>query len=67
MSSILAIFITVASIFIVLEYVQKLKFAKYQSSSVKLYLARAGEGTVLAFVLSATLYFLLSLSLEYFF
>jgi hypothetical protein len=67
MSSTVAIFIGIASMFIVLEYVQKLKFAKYQSSSVKLYLARAGVGTVLAFVLSATLYFLLSLSLEYFF
>ncbi len=67
MSSTVAIFITVATVFKVSEYVQKLKFAKYQSSSVKLYLARAGVGTVLAFVLSATLYFLLSLSLEYFF
>jgi len=60
-SSTVAIFITVSSILAGLYYVKKLEFAAYQSSSVKLYLARAGVG-IAPVVLGATLlFFLLSL------
>ena len=58
MSSTVAILVTVASIILVSYYVQKLKFAQFQSISVKLYLARAGVGIVPVIVLSAILYFL---------
>ena len=60
-SSTVAIFITVASILVVFHYVQKLEFARFQSSGVKLYLARAGVGIVPVILLSTLLFFLLSL------
>lgn len=60
MNSTVAILVTVASVIVVSSYVKKLKFPQFQSSSVKLYLARAGVGIVPVIVLSALLYFLLS-------
>jgi len=59
MSSTVAILVTVVSIIVVSNYVKKLKFTQYQSSSIKQYLARAGVGIVPVIVLSAMLYFLL--------
>ncbi len=60
LSSTVAIFSTVVSILVVYYYVQNLEFARYQSSSVKLYVARAGVGIVPVILLSTSLYFLLS-------
>ena len=60
MSSTVAILVTVASIIVVSYYVKSLRLPQFQSSSVKLYLARAGVGIVPVIVLSALLYFLLS-------
>lgn len=64
MSSTVTIIGTVASIIVVSNYVKKLKFTKYQSSSVKLYLARAGVGIIPVIVLSTMLYFLLNFILS---
>jgi len=60
MSSTVAIIVIVASIIVVSNYVKKLKFTKYQSSSVKLYFARAGVGIIPVIVLSTMLYILLN-------
>ena len=59
MSSTVAILVTIASILVVSNYVKKLKFTKYQSSSIKLYLARATVGILPVIVLSTAVYLLL--------
>ncbi|TRZ40269.1 hypothetical protein CEQ21_04855 [Niallia circulans] len=60
MSSTVTILIIVFSIIVVSNYVKKLKFAKYQSNSVKLYLARGVVGIVPVIVLSTMVYLLLN-------
>ncbi len=59
-SSTVAILVAVASILVVSNYVKKLKFTKYESSSVKLYLVRAGVGIVPVILLASMVYFLLN-------
>lgn len=60
MSSTITILVTVFSIIVVSNYVKKLKFTKYQSSGVKLYVARAVVGIVPVIVLSTMVYLLLN-------
>ncbi len=60
MSSTVTILVTVFSIIVVSNFVKKLKFTKYQSSSVKVYVARAVVGIVPVIVLSTMVYLLLN-------
>lgn len=61
MSSTVTILVTVFSIIVVSNFVKKLKFTKYQSSSVKQYGVRAVVGIVPVIVLSTMCYLLLNL------
>lgn len=61
MSSTVTILVTVFSIIVVSNFVKKLKFTKYQSSSVKQYGVRVVVGIVPVIVLSTMGYLLLNL------